>query len=87
MRILLTLTAGVALLAVAGFMGSVKSQAAQNHVYAFGATTQIQAARKTGRRSATWRPTGSLRSSTETAMPGAWSPGSTTQRALRERPT
>lgn len=40
MRILLAFAAGIALLAVAGFMGSVKSQAAQNQVYAFGATSQ-----------------------------------------------
>jgi hypothetical protein len=40
MRFLLTFTAGIALLAVAGFTGSVKSQAAQNDVYAFGVTSQ-----------------------------------------------
>jgi hypothetical protein len=40
MRILLTFTAGIALLAVAGFVGSVKSDAAQNDVYAFGVTSQ-----------------------------------------------
>jgi hypothetical protein len=40
MRILLTLTAGVALLAAAAFTGSVRSQAAQNDVYAFGVTSQ-----------------------------------------------
>ena len=40
MRILLTFTAGIALLAVAGFTGSVKSHAAQNDVYAFGVTSQ-----------------------------------------------
>jgi hypothetical protein len=39
MKILLTLAAGVALLAVAGFAGSA-SQAAQNQVYAFGVSTQ-----------------------------------------------
>jgi hypothetical protein len=40
MKILLTLTAGIALLVAAGLMGSAKSQAAQNDVYAFGVTTQ-----------------------------------------------
>ena len=40
MKILLTLTAGIALLGAAGLMGSAKSQAAQNDVYAFGVTTQ-----------------------------------------------
>ena len=39
MKILLTLAAGVTLLAVAGFAGSA-SHAAQNQVYAFGVTTQ-----------------------------------------------
>jgi hypothetical protein len=39
MKILLTLAAGIALLAVAGFTGSA-SQAAQNQIYAFGVTTQ-----------------------------------------------
>jgi hypothetical protein len=39
MKILLSLAAGVALLAVAGFAGSA-SQAAQNQVYAFGVSTQ-----------------------------------------------
>jgi hypothetical protein len=40
MKILLTLTAGIALLGAAGLMGSAKSQAAQNDVYAFGVTGQ-----------------------------------------------
>jgi hypothetical protein len=40
MKILLTLTAGIALLGTAGLMGSAKSQAAQNDVYAFGVTIQ-----------------------------------------------
>ena len=39
MKLLLTLAAGIALLAVAGFAGSA-SQAAQNDVYAFGVTIQ-----------------------------------------------
>jgi hypothetical protein len=39
MKILLTLAAGVAVVAVAGFTGSV-SQAAQDHVYAMGVTNQ-----------------------------------------------
>ena len=39
MKILLTLAAGIGLLAVAGLTGSV-SQAAQNDVYAFGVTSQ-----------------------------------------------
>jgi hypothetical protein len=40
MKILLTLMAGIAVLGAAGLMGSAKSQAAQNDVYAFGVTSQ-----------------------------------------------
>jgi hypothetical protein len=40
MKILLTLMAGIALLGAAALMGSAKSQAAQNDVYAFGVTSQ-----------------------------------------------
>jgi hypothetical protein len=40
MKILLTFTAGIALLVAAGLMGSARSQAAQNDVYAFGVTSQ-----------------------------------------------
>src|SRR5438093_3852137 len=39
MKILLTLAAGIALLAIASFTGSA-SHAAQNQVYAFGVTSQ-----------------------------------------------
>ena len=40
MKILLTLAAGIALLVAASLMGSPRSQAAQNDVYAFGVTIQ-----------------------------------------------
>ena len=40
MKILLTLTAGIALLGAAALMGSARSQAAQNDVYSFGVTSQ-----------------------------------------------
>jgi hypothetical protein len=72
MKILLSLAAGIALLAAAGVTGST-SHAAQNQVYAFGVTSQNPGCTEDGPPFCLSSPfrSGYWRSCTATAMPGA----------------